>query len=123
MQVFDGPRARPGDYLYTPARVGTDTVRFILENGAGRQVDVTFTIDASRYEGGALDRIDAPAFVGIDEPAGELAAWLPAAPVSAILAGGVSVTLGDLPGKAVGNTNGEGQSASITLDNDAAGHG
>lgn len=35
-----------GDYRYTPRRAGIDTMRFILENGAGKQVDVTIKIPA-----------------------------------------------------------------------------
>jgi hypothetical protein len=34
-----------GDCWYTPVGAGMDKVRFILENGAGRQIDVTVYID------------------------------------------------------------------------------
>lgn len=49
------PYAREGDYLYTPARIGTDTARFILENGAGKQVEVIFKITATSYKTGSLE--------------------------------------------------------------------
>lgn len=38
------PSPRMGDYMYTAISAGTDRVRFILENGAGKQVDVTVKI-------------------------------------------------------------------------------
>lgn len=41
--------AGEGDYMYTPPRVGTDTVRFILENGAGKKVDVTVKIKTIKW--------------------------------------------------------------------------
>lgn len=39
---------RPGSYLYTPASVGLDRFRFVLDNGAGRRVEVTFSLNAIR---------------------------------------------------------------------------
>ena len=42
------PKAHSGDYYYTPREPNTkDSVRFILENGAGKQVDVTINLDVS----------------------------------------------------------------------------
>ena len=48
-----------GDYMYTPRRpgAGADMARFILENGAGKKIDVTVKIKIDKWvpEGGSLE--------------------------------------------------------------------
>ena len=43
--------AHRGDYKYTPPKVGTDKLRFILGNGAGNQTDVTINLIAYDFTG------------------------------------------------------------------------
>ena len=60
------PGASAGDYMYTPPGVGTDTVRFILENGAGKQVDVTVKIKVGKWESEGKVESD-PTVAGLDD--------------------------------------------------------
>ena len=43
------------DFRYTPRRAGTDTVRFILENGAGKKIDVTVKLITRMYHSGLIE--------------------------------------------------------------------
>lgn len=63
LEKWDDPRAEEGDYSYTPPRIGTDVVRFILDNGRGRQVDVTAVFSAEDNREGSLERYT-PELVG-----------------------------------------------------------
>ena len=60
-----------------------------------------------------------------DALTGDLAAWQRSAQLSALIASAQQSLAGftDLPGTALGQTTGEGSSATITLDQNAAGHG
>ena len=119
------PGTHQGDFLYSPSRAGVHTARFILENGAGQKIDVTVKIPALLDAGhGTYDGPNAPTFVA-DLGADDYAAWLQSANLSTLLATASKSLSGfaDLPGSAVGNTVGEGSTASITLDTTAAGHG
>lgn len=115
------PEAREGDYLYTPPRIGTDTVRFILENGAGRQVDVTIKLKASSYQGEASNEPDTlnaesaqPQYINALV---STSAWSNL--LGDFSGNGVTLSFADLPDAAVGQTTG----TTITLDTTAAGHG
>jgi hypothetical protein len=56
---------------------------------------------------------------------GSLDNWMHSAELSAVLAAasGMDLQINDIPGSAVGNTIGQGPTAQITLNSDAAGHG
>jgi hypothetical protein len=92
-----------GDSRYTPVRVGMDKVRFILDNGAGRQVDVTVYIDVREQDvEGDEEESDA-------ENSSQGSSLLDS----------LNVAFANLSGAALGQTFGD----KITLDADAAGHG
>jgi hypothetical protein len=74
----DRINARPGTYSYTPRQEGPDKLRFILENGQGKQVDVTVKISVTRYSAAdtestfaAADMDDASAWLRSAELASE----------------------------------------------------
>lgn len=116
------PGTLQGDFLYSPSRAGVHTARFILENGAGRKIDVTVKIPALLDAGhGNYDDPNAPTFV-TDLGADDYAAWQRSFNLSALLATASKSLTGfvDLRGSAVGNTVGEGTTAQITMDSDAA---
>jgi hypothetical protein len=111
--------------LYVPPSPGTETFRFILENGAGRQVDVTVTLEASLElpEGDPMDEEPAKA---VPEPSGsDLRSWLRLAELQTLAAGfsGTELQVADLSAASVAETTGTGLAARITLDTNAAGHG
>ena len=114
--------AGEGDYMYTPPRVGTDTVRFILENGAGKKVDVTVKIRTVKWA--PESNVGSDSQFAVLEQDDELATGL----LSTALDGnganlsGVSYSFSNLSGAALAQTTGTGANASITLDNNAAGH-
>ena len=120
------PGARQGDFLYIPSRAGVHTARFILENGAGRKVDVTVKIRATLdlpEEGASYSNPDESNLLA-DLGVSDLAAWQRSANLSALIAGAQQSFTGfsNLPSTALGQTTGEGLSAQITLDTNAAGH-
>lgn len=122
-----GPSYQEGDYYFTPAGKNTrDTIRSILENGAGKQVEVIYNIRVGndRMQRGSLDS-GTDQQVELADDGEVIFAWLRSAQLSAVLADASQVLQGfsDLAGAVVGNTVGEGSSAQITLDNTAAGHG
>ncbi|MDR0578298.1 MAG: matrixin family metalloprotease [Candidatus Accumulibacter sp.] len=97
-----------GDSMYIPIRDGMDKVRFILDNGAGRQVDVTVYINVLKWEpegpeGGEDDYDDNES-----------------SSISSLE--NLNVSFSDLPGVAVAQTTGTGANAQIALDTDAAGY-
>ena len=82
------PGARQGDFLYTPSRAGVHTARFILENGAGRKVDVTVKIRATLdlpEEGGSYSNPDGSNLLA-DLGVSDFAAWQRSADLSALIA-------------------------------------
>ena len=128
---------------YTPPgngkRATTDSVRFILENGEGKKVDVMIKINIGAYESDRgslspdtkfasnswpneqqdlLDQSDA-ALDFSPSAYSKPFAW------STVLNAAVSSVsaITNLPGTAVGETTGTGTTATITLDTNAAGHG
>ena len=107
------PYAREGDYWYTPPRIGTDTAHFILENGAGKQVEVIFKIQASRYAGGSIEADTKLAELGQDDT---FAGWLSDTPFTLT---STTISFSNLAGAAVGQTTDN----AIRLDTDAADHG
>lgn len=114
-----GSGARIGDYIYTVNKLGKDHVRYILENGLGKQVDVTVYFrnvkwepeDGAAAESGidvaTLDNMIGP----LDGNAGATNGNSASEDVSFVFA--------DLYGSAIGETSGN----FITLDWNAAGHG
>ena len=113
--------AHDGDFMYTPRRAGagTDTAHFILENGAGKKVDVTVKIEIRKWtpEGGS---IEADTIFAELEQDNALPAWVPSNAVDGYAAdlSGVTYSFSSLDGSAVGQTTGN----AITLDTDAAGY-
>jgi hypothetical protein len=97
--TWTGPSLSNDDCLYTPVRVGMDRVRFILDNGARRQVDVTVLIDVMEQSTDGEPM----------EDSGE----------EALLFDGLNLSFSDLPGAAVAQTIG----TQITLDTNATGYG
>ena len=118
------PGALAGAQMYFPSRAGIHTARFILENGAGRKVDVTVKIRARlEMPGGHYDDPNATTLLA-DLGADDYAAWQRSATLSALIASAQHSLTGftDLPSTALGQTTGEGSAATITLDQNAAGH-
>ena len=141
--VISAPTGERADNsMYTPPgngkRATTDSVRFILENGEGKKVDVTIKINIGAYESDRgsltpdtklasnswstepqdlLDLSDAT-FDFAPSAYSKPFAW------STVLNAAVrSVSIiTNLPGAAVGETVGTGNAATITLDTNAAGH-
>ena len=104
----------------TPGYLGRDRIQYIVEGVDGRRVLITMPIDFQTM---------AKAFSlknssGVERNS-EIAAWSLQVQLSAILstASGVTYTFENLPSTAVGETTGQGLSAQITLDTNAAGHG
>jgi hypothetical protein len=117
--------ALPGAQMYFPSRAGIHTARFILENGAGRKVDVTVKIRALLDTGhGNYEDPNATKLLA-DLGADDYAAWERSASLSALIASAQLTLTGftDLASTAVGETTGQGLNAQITLDTNAAGHG
>ena len=56
LEKSNKPGARSGDYMYTPPGVGTDKLRYVLENGAGIQVDVTVNLNSYDFTGAKKPR-------------------------------------------------------------------
>jgi hypothetical protein len=44
------PRARPGSFVYAPARPGLDEFAFVLTNGTGPRIEVVAKLSAYRSE-------------------------------------------------------------------------
>lgn len=90
-------------YWYTPRRAGTDTMRYIVENGAGKRVDVTVRFNSSVYRTGALDE----ASELVADASSGLAGWAHAAELSAVLASAADVgwCVVRLPGAALAESN------------------
>jgi len=116
--------AWPDGHLYTPKSLGKDQFRFVLTNGAGKKVDVTFILNVIPHVDQGMNQTDSDSTVA-QEPSDGLDAWMASAQLSGLLATASKALTGfaDLPGSAVGNTIGEGPTAQITLDTTAAGHG
>ena len=118
--TWEGPRE--GDFTYTPRRAGSgiDTARFILENGAGKKVDVTVKIGIDKWtpEGGSIEADTKFTELEQDDA---VPAWFASNAVDGYIAdsSGVTYSFSSLDGSAVGQTTGN----AIALDADAAGHG
>ena len=112
------PNARAGDYLYTAQSLGNDRVRFILENGAGKKVDVTVKIRIVEWVPEGDSAIESNMHVAALEPATGL---LESGSGESYYFGlpGVSISFTNLYGGALGQTTG----TTITLDDNAAGWG
>jgi hypothetical protein len=112
-----------GAYGYkptTPGYLGKDNFQYIVEGNDGRRVLITMPIWLKTMaEAFAFNQL-IPA-----EQTNTLASWQKQSELSALLASasGVTYSFSNLPGTAVGNTEGEGRTTSITLDTTAAGHG
>jgi Matrixin len=126
---FKGPTADsnirnygPGTYYFDPKGFGRDTIRFILTNGEGKKVDVTYRIKMvpapndygqadQGYEFARNDAVDSS----------DLASRQESRDLMNILADASQAFTGfsDLAGTAVGQATG----TNITLDTNAAGHG
>lgn len=63
------PNALAGDYLYTAQGLGDDRVRLILENGAGKKVDVTVKVRIVNWEPEGDSAIESSMNVAALEPA------------------------------------------------------
>ena len=99
------PGARQGDFLYTPSRAGVHTARFILENGAGRKVDVTVKIRATLdlpEEGGSYTNPEESVLMA-ELGTSDLAAWQRSANLSALITSAQQTLTGftDLPATAL----------------------
>ena len=113
------PNPRMGDYMYTAMSSGTDRVRFILENGAGKQVDVTVKIRIAKWVPGGNSAIESDVHVATLEPVTGLLESNRGASSYSLGLPGVSVSFTNLYGGALGQTTG----TTITLDTNAAGWG
>ena len=95
--------ALPGAQMYFPSRAGMHTARFILENGAGRKVDVTVKIRALlEMPGGHYDDPNATTLLA-DLGADNYLAWQRSANLSALIASAQQPLAGftDFPGTAL----------------------
>lgn len=114
-KLKENPDTSVSEYLYTVQKLGKDRVRYILENGAGKEVDVTYHFrnvkfvpseDAAIGTDGSLatrENGNGPEF-----EVGELEA---------------NINFAVLRDATLAQTTGTGPTATITLDTDAAGHG
>jgi len=117
------PRHLPGSYLYTPRKIGTDRFTFILENGAGKKVEVTYVLNVTRFYPEQDSSVPQDEFIGAY--GGDLDAWFASSQLSALLAGGSQPVFGfgSLDGAALAQTLEGPDAARITFDWTAAGHG
>lgn len=113
------PDARAGDYLYTAQSLGNDRVRFILENGAGKKVDVTVKIRIVKWVPEGDSAIKSNMHVAALEPATGLLESGSGESNYNFGLPGVSISFTNLYGGALGQTTG----TTITLDDNAAGWG
>ena len=127
----DKPFFNPSVFAYTPSIgfEGNDTA--IIESTVnGWKVKLRYYFDVSSIESTLEKQCDGKGYIWkisqSDTPSTQdPAAWLRSAQLSATIASASkSLTdFTDLPGTAVGQTTGEGASATITPDTNAAGHG
>jgi Matrixin len=117
------------NFGYDPQRLGTEYLRFIVQNEEGRKMIVTWRIDVrADLEVGQVSPEQGAQYAEYRIPLvdkNNLNAWFQSAQLSALLASAIQTLTGftDLSSTALGQTTGEGASASITLDTNAAGHG
>jgi hypothetical protein len=109
----------PNTYYFDPKGIGRDTIRFILTNGEGKKVDVTYQIKIVRPpndHGQADQNYDFVQDDAVDSV--DLASWQRSGDLMNVLASASQAITGfaDLPGTTVGQTTSEGANASITLD-------
>jgi Matrixin len=102
-----------GLYIFKPSGRQVEEAHFILSNGAGRKAEVFVKLHLPRRSSDAGGDLI------------QLAAWQRSAQLSALIASAQQTLTGftDLPATALGQTVGEGATAAITLDTNAAGHG
>jgi Matrixin len=102
-----------GLYIFKPSGRQVEEAHFILSNGAGRKAEVFVKFHLPRRSSDAGGDLI------------QLAAWQRSAQLSALIASAQQTLTGftDLPATALGQTVGEGATAAITLDTNAAGHG
>jgi Matrixin len=102
-----------GLYIFKPSGRQVEEAQFILSNGAGRKAEVFVKFHLPRRSSDAGGDLI------------QLAAWQRSAQLSALIASAQQTLTGftDLPATALGQTVGEGATAAITLDTNAAGHG
>lgn len=111
------PGADAGDYYYTPRKPNTqDVVRFILENGAGKKVEVTVNLNV-----GGDDTDYSVMFDSTNQPNTSTGTtWENTALATVLANAGLSLNgFDDLVGAAIGQTNASG----IILDTNASGYG
>jgi hypothetical protein len=113
------PNPRTGDYRYTAHSVGNDRVRFILENGAGKKVDVTVEIHINKWQPEGDATIESDGNVASVEPAAGILENNPGGSNNSFRLQGISISFTSLSGSAIGQTTGQ----TITLDDNAAGWG
>jgi hypothetical protein len=117
------------NFGYEPQRLGTEYIRFIVQNTEGRKMIVTWRIDIrADLETGLVTPEQDLQYVEYQIPLvdkNNLAAWQRSANLSALIASAQQslTSFTDLPATALGQTTGEGATAQITLDTNAAGHG
>lgn len=101
LEPLSDPNSTVWDFRYTPPRVGTDTVRFILENGAGKKIDVTVKL-VTRME--SVGSVDMPSDWSDSAVPTALSQWFASAELSGILSGAQTSLTGfqDLAGSSVG---------------------
>ena len=113
---------------YTPTEnyIGKDRAVFEVEaNNKKYRVIVNFWVMPTVFDDGQGDTNCKKEKFGLtDNSTQRAAAWQQSANLSAFLAAasGVTYSFTNIPAKALGQTTGEGSSAQITLEKDAAGH-
>ena len=116
-------------FTYEPERLGTEYLRFIVQNTEGRKMIVTWRIDVrADLETGQANpeqNLQNAEYQTLADYKNNLAAWQRSANLSALIASAQQTLAGftDLPSTALGQTTGKGTSAQITLDQNAGGHG
>ncbi len=113
-------RQSDGTFTYTPTKgyIGSDRVTFIVE-AEGRKVRVVRDMNVQLFEPKEGETSQFPS------GRGAITSWFRSSVLSALLAdaSGVDYQFGSLPGSAVGGTTADGNTAVVTIDDDAAGHG
>jgi Matrixin len=115
-------------YNYQPKKLGTEVIRYVVQNTDGRKAIVAWIIQIrASEETGQTPADDAGNYAQSSFESQwqtDLPAWQRSTTLSAVLANASQslTAFADLAATALGETTGEGLSAQITLDTTAAGH-
>ena len=113
------PGARAGDYIYNIERLGQDHVRYVIENGMGKKVDVTVNFRNVRFapEEGSIS--DSNTINVLSEQLPDYLEHSSSNVENFLEIGAISLAFDNLSGSKVGEILG----SNVTLDFTAGGHG